>query len=238
MTRAQQTPANDRTQYAVFTAMSVAAAAATAILSLSRSAYFRPYFGGINPLLAIVLVGLLGAFSLRFLGSRGWFAIYTQGTLRGMAISAMLATAFAAAVIAVDLTAGFPRDLNVPAPWSLLFYPVMAYVVEVCFHAVPLALLLALFGGFSKTPISNRLVWICIFLSALLEPVFQLRTGYATGKSFSGLAAYVGLQVFAINLLQLFVFQRYGFVAMYSLRLVYYIYWHIVWGFLRLKLLF
>jgi hypothetical protein len=31
---------------------------------------------------------------------------------------------------------------------------------------------------------------------------------------------------------------RYGFLSMYAFRLVYYLHWHIVWGYLRLQLLF
>lgn len=229
---------DDRLQYMAFAAMALAATVATAILYVFRVPYFRLYFGSINPLLAMVIVTALGTISLRFLHVHGWFEIYTKQTFRGAAISAALATMFAIVVIAVDLTAGFPRDLNVPAPWSLLFYPAMAYVVEVCFHAVPLALLLGLRGSVSEALNRNRLLWICILVTAFLEPVFQLWAGYATGKHFSGLAVFAGLQVFAINLLQLHVFRRYGFLAMYSFRLVYYFYWHILWGFLRLKVLF
>lgn len=44
-----------------------------------------------------------------------------------------------------------------------------------------------------------------------------------------------GLHVFLINLSQLMIFKRYD---LYSFRLVYYIFWHIVWGYMRLKLLF
>lgn len=41
-----------------------------------------------------------------------------------------------------------------------------------------------------------------------------------------------------LNILQLYVFKRYDFVAMISLRLVYYLYWHFIWGYSRLQLLF
>ena len=34
------------------------------------------------------------------------------------------------------------------------------------------------------------------------------------------------------------LFQRYDFMAMHAFRLVYYLTWHIVWGYARLKLLF
>jgi len=79
---------------------------------------------------------------------------------------------------------------------------------------------------------------LALFLPvALLEPAFQLGRGFP-GKPMSGLDAYVGLHVLVISLLQLYVFRRYDFVSMITFRLVYYIHWHIVWGYLRLQWLF
>lgn len=221
-----------------FAATSLVAAAVTAIVYLFRGTYFRPYFGDINPLLAIALAIVCGGISLRFLKSRGWFAICAKGkTLRGVILSAAFTTAFAAAIILLDLVVGFPRDLNVPAPWSLLFYPAMAYVVETLLHALPIALLLALFGKRFKSLRRDRLVWIFIVIVSLIEPIFQLRAGFA-GQTRSWLDAYVGLHVFAFNLVELGVFRRYGFISMLSFRLIYYLYWHILWGYIRLQLLF
>ena len=127
--------------------------------------------------------------------------------------------------------------MNVPPPWSLLFYPVIAYVVEVIFHAVPLALLLATLGPLFRKLNRTSLVWVCIVLASVLEPMFQLRAGLAA-KHLSWLEVYVGLHVFAFNVVQMYVFRRYDFVSLYSLPLFYYLHWHIIWGYLRLQGLF
>lgn len=50
-----------------------------------------------------------------------------------------------------------------------------------------------------------------------------MRLGFSQ-TSLSWAEAYVGLQVFAINLAQLSVFRRYDFISMYSFRLIYYVY--------------
>jgi len=84
-------------------------------------------------------------------------------------------------------------------------------------------------GPTSQEANPNSVVWFCIILASFLEPIFQLGWGFSV---------YVGLYVFAFNLLELYVFRRYDFVSMYSFRLVYYIHWHIVWGYVRLQLLF
>jgi hypothetical protein len=51
-------------------------------------------------------------------------------------------------------------------------------------------------------------------------------------------AAYTWIHVFVIAFLQLYVFRRFDFVSMYSFRLFYYAYWHILWGVIRLEVLF
>jgi hypothetical protein len=59
-----------------------------------------------------------------------------------------------------------------------------------------------------------------------------------SAQPFSWLAGYVGLHVFAFNLAQMAVWQRYNWVTMFAMRLVYYLQWHIIWGYVRLQWLF
>lgn len=153
-----------------------------------------------------------------------------------MVLAATLATLFAVAVILIDLRVVFPY-VHVPPPQSLWFYPAMAFAAEIVFHALPLALLLVVLSPLSKTLDSNRLVWWCCLLTSCLEPIFQMGWGFSK-EPFSWADVYVGLHVFAFNFLQLYVFRRYDFVSIYAFRLVYYIEWHIVWGYVRLQVLF
>ena len=220
---------NDRRQYAVLAALAFAVAGLMGILSLSRSGLFEPYFGSIPPLPVFALANLVGVVSLWFLRSRGWFEIHTKNNSRSMAFLATVAPLFCIVQIFVDLVAHFPKNLNVPPPLSLAFYPVMAYVVETSFHTLPLALLLAVLGPLSKKANTGTLVWMCFLPVSCLEPVAMMRLGFS---------AYVGLFVFAFNLFQLHAFRRYDFVSMYSFRCIYYVEWHILWGYLRLRLLF
>jgi len=128
------------------------------------------------------------------------------------------------------LVTRFPRDINVPPPQSLLFYPAMAYVVEVVFHALPLALLLALLRRSPQRANTGIVIGLCITFVSSLEPVLvHLRTGAS---------AYVGAFVFVFTLVELYVFRRYDFISMYAFRLVFYMWWHITWGYVRLRWLF
>jgi len=114
----------------------------------------------------------------------------------------------------------FPKDINVPSPQSLLFYPAMAYVVEVVCHALPLVLLLAaLLRRSTQTANTAIVIWLCIAFVSYLEPVLvHLRTGSA---------AYVGVFVFVFTLVEPYVFRRYDFMSMYAFRLVFYMWWHV-----------
>jgi hypothetical protein len=225
----------ERQQYAMFAVLSLAAAGLTGLLSAwpGGAGLFAPYFGRIPPLLAIGMTAGLGLLSLGFLVSRGWFQIRTARSLRGVRFAAAIATIFGVWQAGVDLFGQhFPRDVNVPAPQSLLFYPAMAYVVEVLFHVVPLALLLVVLSLIPETlkPRSSVIIWFCIVVVSALEPVLvHMRMGAST---------YVGVFVFVFTFVELDIFRRYDFVAMYAFRLTYYLWWHIIWGTVRLQWLF
>ncbi len=208
----------------------------TGIAARPSSPHFQRFFGGISPLLVVGGAIVVAGSSLSLLKARGGFEVLRgRASLRGIALSAGLATVLAVVIVVADLFIRYPRDMNVPPPEALLFYPVVGYVAEVVFHVLPLTLLLLAFAPLSKGPGAGRLVGLCIVLTALLEPSFQL--GFAeTPLSWSG--AYTWVHVFAISLLQRHVFRRYDFVSMYAFRLFYYAYWHIIWGVIRLELLF
>src|SRR6266516_5163171 len=121
-----ETHSNERRQYVALGILSLAVAGLMGVLSLSRGTFFEPYFGSIPPLPAIALVILVGVVSLEFLHSRGWFEIYTADGIRGVALAATVATLFGIVQVFVDLVVHFRKDLNVPPPQSLAFYPVKA----------------------------------------------------------------------------------------------------------------
>lgn len=203
-----------------------------------RSA-FVPYFGGVHPLVATVIVVLLGAACLRYLAHGGWFAVYAPGTRgKGALLAATVATVLASVMILVDLWLVLPADLNVLPPQSITFYPVMAYVAEVAFHLAPLAVLFLLAGVWGRTGAKGQtLVWSCIFLVSLIEPAFQIRPTSAALLP-SATSAYVAIHVLVFNIFALWLFKRFDFVSTYVFRITYYLHWHILWGYARLHLLF
>ncbi|MEQ1617901.1 MAG: hypothetical protein ABL883_06110 [Terricaulis sp.] len=208
----------------------VALAAAVAAWALERNgagALFAPYLGAFDPVLALIVASLAGALSLRALQHWGWFAARRSGGFTGVGIAAACATLLAAPVIIFDALVGIDVT-NAPAPWSLLFYPAIALLVEAVFHLAPLALVFAGLRSAARIG-ADRAALACISLVSILEPAYQA----SSDQTIYALEAYVSAQVWAVNLAQLYLFRRFGFASMLMLRLVYYLWWHIVWGCLR-----
>lgn len=135
---------------------------------------------------------------------------------------------FLVPAIVIDLTAPFPETLNVRLPAALAYYPAAGFLAEVVFHLVPLAMMSLILRRASLPP------WA--YAPALLaEPAFQAATsgGIATLQG-----SLVAAHVAAFSAVQLWVFHRHGFAAMYLVRLSYYAFWHILWGAARVPLLF
>lgn len=226
---------NERLPHLVYIGLWLGIACLTLVLSIRHSPLFQKYLGQLNPLVAITVTGLLGFVLLNGLLSRGWFDIYRTWNAGWLIIPFSLAALFAVVIILVDIKVVFPKDVNVPFPQSLLFYPVMGFVVQAIFHVLPLSLLLVAVTTFFKDTSIDSVIWPCLILVALLEPIYQTVAGsqlplWAT--------VYVFLHVFLFNLAELVIFRRYDFVSMYSFRLLYYLFWHIIWGYTRLRLLF
>lgn len=223
-------------QYTAYSVLSLAAIIVAVVLRPSSAEYFRRFFGDVNPIAVFVASSVIGAAALWVLQSKfGFVLLMGRASLPGIALSAALATVLALAIVVADFIIRYPQDLNVPLPQALLFYPAIGFVAEVLFHVAPLALLLLLLRPFSGRFGSEGIIWLGIMLVAILEPTFQVKF---EGKPFSWGAAYTWLHVFAIAFLQLYVFRRFDFMTMYVFRLFYYAYWHLLWGVIRLDLLF
>lgn len=234
----EESQTETRQQYLLFGLLSVVVVGFTGILTLLRPQAFGPYFGGLSPLAVMLGIVALGMFLVSFFLTRGWFVVFAPGTLRDrLPLTVVLPTGLALGMVLIDSVAVLPEDINVAFPFSLLFYPTIAVVVEILFHLLPLAVAYAALSSFSDVDERPELVWGAILVVALLEPIFQLQLGFPSVIP-RWATAYVGVNIFAINVVQLYLFTRYDFLTMYAFRLVYYTLWHVVWGSIRLQLLF
>lgn len=220
----------------LFLLLSSGLIAAAAAVSLSLPSAFRPYFGNLDPILATTLAIAVAAACLVYLRSRGGleFSAPTE-SVEGRRVAGTIATLLAFVTIVADLAGAFAADINVRLPEAVLFYPVMAFVVEAFFHLAPLTLLLlALVSGLGKEA-GGRVMVGCIVAVVVLEPAYQVFVGDLDALWVNG---FLAVHVLVFNAVQLWLFRRYDFLTMYVFRLVYYLHWHILWGYLRLHILF
>jgi hypothetical protein len=212
--------------------LGLATLALTAIQVRIDPSPYRKYFGDATAIGVIAAATILGFVSLWYLASRDWFESGAASTTgEWTALVAASALLFGAVAVAADVALRFPRDTNVGSPDAFFFYPSMAFAVEVGLHVVPLALAAAVFGRVG--PDDGDRFWVLLLAVASFEAILQARA-----SARRALAVFSGVHVLAFGLVQLYTFQRFGFVPMYTLRFAYYAVWHIVWGTARLRLIF
>jgi len=199
---------------------------------------FQTYLGNLNPLLVIGTLYSISIFALAYFHSQGWIIFNKEKFFSGLRYSIPLTIGIAFIIILVDLMFPLPQDLNKPFPESLFFYPVMGYVVEVLFHLVPLSLLLLLFSLIFQEISKEKRIWVSIFIVSMFEPILQLSFGFSDDYPPIMEGYSNGLHVFLINYLQLTCFKRYDLFSMFTFRMIYYLFWHILWGYFRLIILF
>jgi len=205
-------PSPSRPQLVMAAALAMATAGMAGVVQWISPHVFQRFIAGINPVFAFLVVNALGA--------------------------AGVAAFLASITVLLDLKIVFPRDLNVAFPLSLLFYPAIGFLVEVVFHLLPLAVILAVLTSRTVSLGSDRAVWAAIVIVSLLEPAFQVAPMVASPHYPIWAAVFLAGHLVLFNLLQLFVFRRYDFLAMYTMRLAYYAVWHVAWGHVRLRVLF
>lgn len=227
----------ERWQLKAYAALALGVFVLVALLQFSGQVFFQRFIGALNPLVAVLFVITLGLVALSWLLVEGGFAITRRQNRNGLVRATGLAAVFGGVAILADFKIVYPADINIPLPWALLFYPAIGFFVEILFHALPLAILLAMIAPL-KNVSRPPAVLLCLFVVALLEPFYQVQWMTSSGPYPAWAIVFVALHVFLINLAQLLLFRRYDFVTMLAFRLVYYLIWHIGWGTLRLSILF
>ena len=215
----------------LFLAISIVAVALTAWQVQVDRSVFERFFGARDPIGVMTVVAVVGVIAMAYLQGTSDFAVLGPGGWRdAVSIIAWAVPLLAAAAIGSDLLLRYAEDTNVAMRDALRFYPAIAVFVEIAFHAVPIAVLIAFLGmptGFDAT------FWRIAIPVALIESVVQ--AVYATSISTSVFSA-VHLMVFGV--VQVWIFWRFGFMWMLGFRLAYYFLWHVAWGVARLKWLF
>lgn len=222
-------------QYRVFFYLSLIVFVFTIAVYIFNPTVFLRFTGDINPLIILLFSIFSGYFLFIFLNSKASLAIYKKHRPISYLIITGISLLFGIEIIVADIwIVDYPKGINVLFPDSLLFYPAIGYMVEILFHLLPLSTIIFLLTSFSKLRM-NKIIWISIVIVSLIEPAYQIQ--FASQSSLITVI-YTSIHVFLFSLVQLMIFKRFDFISMYFFRIIFYIIWHIVWGQLRIDLLF
>lgn len=235
MKKMKQLILTEKIQYRVLAIVVIAVIGMAVFLNHFNASFFQRFLGEVNPLFVFLLSGFLAFILLSFLLFKNWFSIYKKESLKNLLPYFGFVGLFLLVSIFVDWKIIYPVDTHIPFPESLLFYPAIAFLVEIIFHVLPLSALLFLLTTFFKNKNLKFIIWNCIVIVAILEPTYQV----AFMDSFPMWSKVViWINLFLFNLTQLYIFKKYDFTSMLLFRLFYYSIWHIAWGHLRLGILF
>jgi hypothetical protein len=135
-------------------------------------------------------------------------------------------------------------SFNTDFPASLFIYTSGTVLIEAIFRLFIFPVLLwAISYVILKRRWQEQVFWVLAILLSLLEPLFQL-LGQITpetienfGQFFLMLFLPMFLTNYPMGIAQAYLFRRYGFVASFTLRIGFYIVWHILYGSLILPLI-
>jgi hypothetical protein len=108
----------EQRQYRVFLFLSIIVMILTGTVYFTDNQPFARFIGGFNPILAALLIVVLGGFPFTATLSRKWFAIFKKENLKGLYWSAGIAAILGIVMILVDLKIRFPADMNILFPAS------------------------------------------------------------------------------------------------------------------------
>jgi len=189
---------------------------------------------------AIALFGVLGAIGIALSHRTGFPAAWDErnSNLRRLAIPALLGVAIGALESALDMAThwttfmseGVGGAFHAPWPGSPLFYTSGAIEVEVLYRLLSVPLFLWLISNLAlRGRWQTQIFWILAVLSSLLEPSDQDLRELGNGAPL-GMIAAAFVPDLLLNLTQVVMFRRYGFVAAIATRVAFYLVWHVAYG--------
>ena len=147
----QDTISANKDQWIVLSIIAFAGLCLTFVLCLSDCSFFQRFVGGLNPVMALIISIVAGFGVLFILLEKGWFEIYKRGVAKYKPKYVWLTVILACISILIDWIVVFPEDMNLAFPQSLLFYPAIAFVVEIFFHVLPMGVVFVYYEYFFQT---------------------------------------------------------------------------------------
>ena len=220
----------------VFVLIALGELALTAGGRLYSPDLYSTFLGTINPLLLVLVVSTVAAPLYAIFDNRFLAGVEPRPAKLRVFIAPLAGACFGLLFIPVDIHFRLPADLNVLFPTALLYYPVLGYVVDVLFHLVPFVVLKRVLEIVLPSARNELRALLALGPCLLTEPIFQVSL---ISSEYSVLfKAILFFFLMAYSACQLFLLLKHGFHHMLAFRYGHYLVWHMIWGFIRLRLLF
>jgi uncharacterized protein YhhL (DUF1145 family) len=210
----------------------VAAFVCLSALQLTGVVDLGRYLGPTAPIASVAFVLISGVLCLWYLQRTERLKIFSSPIRRaGLRMAALMVVPFAIGITVIDLAHPFPEDINVALPAALAFYPAIGLIAILALHVMPFAFLLGIGRLVAGGRVAEWWVWVSILTTASIEAVFQ---AVGSAGSPAVVVAYVAVSLYLFGVVELVLYRRFDYLTMFTFRMLYYAYWHVGWGALRL----
>lgn len=181
--------------------------------------------------LTITIVSVLGFIGL-MLSRRAGFPDFWEAAIshrQRFLIPALIGLLYGGVTILYDLRS--PEPVHLKLPWSIAFYAYGATLLEIVLRLFAVTFLVWLISNvILRGRWQTQVFWLAAVIAALYEPLPSLTKIFNTGGMFAALGTLVSTPLFAGNLVAAYLFRKYGFLAALTMRLSFYLVWHLIYG--------
>lgn len=181
--------------------------------------------------LTIITVSALGFIGL-LLTRRAGFPDFWERSIshrRRFVIPAIVGLVYGVVTILFDLRN--PAPVHLTLPWSIPFYAYGATLLEILLRLFAVTFLVWLISNLIfRGKWQAQVFWVAAVIAALYEPLPHLTNAFQTRGLLAALGVLVAAPLFAGNIVAAYLYRKFGFLAALTMRLSFYLLWHIVYG--------
>ncbi len=124
-----------------------------------------------------------------------------------------------------------PAPVHLTLPWSIPFYAYGATLLEILLRLFAVTFLVWLISNLVfRGKWQWQVFWVAAVIAALYEPLPHLTNAFYTRGMLAALVVLVTAPLFAGNIVAAYLYKKYGFLAALTMRLSFYLFWHIIYG--------
>jgi hypothetical protein len=181
--------------------------------------------------LTIITVSALGFIGLLLTRKAGfpdfWDAVVSHR--QRFLIPAVVGLVYGVVTILFDLRNPVPVHLSLP--WSVPFYAYGATLLEILLRLFAVTFLVWLISVLIfRGKWQAQVFWVAAVIAALYEPLPHLTDAFQNRGMLAALGVLVAAPLFAGNIVAAYLHRKFGFLAALTMRLSFYLLWHIIYG--------